>query len=518
MKTKKSVNSYFLRLQTIISPKKTTSIVKFFVNLGLLFSFLSVSLVLMSQFAGIALTKHYQIVILALTLGIVLLILAKAKNTWLIIAGSMGLIVTGYIFRVLVVKLFNTPLVVEPLYSYVYATNWIAGWFVAPHALIWSHWGVYGLLLRYYMKVFGTSLPVVKSLPMLLFLGFIVLVPLTVWLKNKFSILPLVFLLSFYPAIVLYSNFPSGDIIFVGLMGLTLLLLYWTIEKSTTLSYWFWISFLSISMSFMNLFKEMSIITVPLVVVLLFIKLLERKKAIRIIPTLFVIVFWTTLISSTVYSKLEYFAQGPVNQNKTGYFLATGLNQKTFGQFVPAFYRGYYGGLESKIYLGTISRSDYKNYDNKMANIAIKEVTSNSSIVSFFTRKFNTIWESDDALNRMSSFDSLRGTGAAVLKYENKINAVSSAFYLVVSILLAIDIVFAIKRGEKDMVNLFAIYFSAIFTLALFFIEGSPRYRIVAMPTMIVGAAYGLQYLSEIMNLQAVSVKMAEIRGKYFGK
>lgn len=423
-------------------------------------------------------------------------------------------LILGLLLRLYVVYHFRTPLSVESFYTFEYAKHWlINGPAKTSHAIIFNSWGIYALLLTVLMRIFGTSGEVVKNIGIFftLFSGVFILFLASKLNKKVLAIGSLIIFL--YPATLLYVNFPGCDLIFFGLVGLVLVSLFYLEKKIEDKSFLLYVVFFSLSLSIASIFKEALIITYPLSVLVLCYGLIKRNKD-KLLISFVVLSLVTFLAPLPAYKILEKYAQGPINKNKMGYYLATGLNYSTDGLFVHKYYYPMFEQLTQKLEEGKLSKDDYLNFNKYFYQEALVKLEEPRKIAKLIIKKNKHIWENDKLINEMTFYDkSLYGNKPTSHKYlsDKYITPISTGFLIFINIFYFLNIIGTIKSTNKSIYNLYAIFFTALFSLSLFIIEGQPRYRIIVMPTLLFGSIQGMMYFEKIFNARVKQEKNEKV-------
>ncbi len=487
-KTKKhSLSSHALRLLGVL------------VKVGLLGGFVLSFCIVLSQVVYLAVNKSYMSFVFAVVVVLILLVLTKIisppiKVVLIFLMAAIGLAVCSYIIFVL-----KTPLVVEPLYSFEYAKHWLqSGPSVTPHALIFSHWGIFGLLLLVAFKFFGSKVALVKLLGLVAIALPSVLFSILLEIKGKKSLVsPLIFILALYPTYILYSNFPGTDSLIIGLISCAVLLLFLIQRSAQTKVLILEVLVLALVLALSNLFKQTAIILVPIFIIIVLRKLIVENKLKLFLPVIgaFFIVFM--LVPLPIYALLGFYARGPVNKSILAYTLATGLNPRGDGLITYNYYYPYYERLSKEALEGTLTDGSYKREDARFISLLEENIAKQQGYPKLFLDKFNMMWSNDDPINNMSLYSKEFYTLPKLPPFldQDVVKNLSKAFFLAISFLYSMNILRMLKERDESADNVFIVFFTTLMALVLLLVESQPRYRVIVIPLVAYGAVGGLGYL-----------------------
>ncbi len=382
-----------------------------------------------------------------------------------------------------------------------YAKKWMNGPYPVLHALVWTHWGFYGLLLSKLFSIFGSTIFVMKMIGV----GSIAILDLFLIfiqkdLKEKSRpIFMALLLMSIYPLIMLFLNFPTGDLIYIGLWGPALYLFNKIIQKDIPIKRFLALLLLAACVvSVQNLFKDTMIVMLPISSVVVGYFLLKNKSIVRIILVPVVVFMVFTVVHAGAVMRLEKYAVGVSNSSKIGYFIATGTSQSSSGLFNGEYYyKKYWGPLQSDFNSGKLNKESYVKVDKDMSKIAKTNITSDfGKLFDLIVKKNDYMWSSDLPIIRQTSFDDpvFSGTKNTPMEpYRDIFVKISDCFLVFITALFIIDCVYILFSKKQDFINVY----SAISVIGLFvafsIMEGQPRYRIVLTPLLIISASYGLE-------------------------
>jgi hypothetical protein len=280
------------------------------------------------------------------------------------------------------------------------------------------------------------------------------------------------------------------------------------------LYYWLVLVY-SVCLSLGNIYKEMGIITLPAsVLVFIYIiwtqKIRIKQKTKFFVFSVLILIISTLVIGKVSDSLVSYYAKGPVDHYKTGYFIATGLSFETNGRYNPQVASNFLSPLKAAVANGSVGDSVYKQADKAVLEAGLEKVRqSPSNLPKLFASKFNTVWSNDNEINNWN-YDNYILTSAlppnetlAQLKSDlGRFNLMSNAYLLFVialafvgSLFIALD-----KKTEPDAATLVSALVIFGFAGALLIIEVLTRYRSILYPSLCLLAIYGLVFV--VKNLQ----------------
>lgn len=484
--------------------KVISQIFGFIVLVTLLLGILVFTPILAVQIGRLAVSS-WNIYILLLPIPFIVLVAlyyARLKlSAKAMIISSVVITILNIILGIVVIKMFNTPLVVEPSYVIEYVKQWMNGPASVLHALVWTHWGYYGLLLTGVFSIFGSSVYIMKIV------GVAMIVVLDIFLiflqkdlkQNSRAIFFALILISCYPLVFLFLNFPTGDLVYIGLWGPVLYLFNKISQKN--ISFNKFIIFLLIAsfvLSVQNLFKDTIIIVLPIMTVILGIFLIKNKKVGRFILVPLVIFLSYTAVHAGAVAILEHYAMGVANDSKMGYFVATGTSRESAGLFNgDYYYKKYWGPLLVDYDNNKLTKQSYITVDKDMKKVAKENIIDKFwQLPLLFARKDYYMWTSDMPIIMQTSFDDPVYSGnknTPMEPYRDIFANISSCFLIIITAFFAIDCYVMLKSKKYNFINLFCAISVIGFFTAFTVMEGQPRYRLTLTPLMIISACFGIE-------------------------
>ncbi|MEI7690497.1 MAG: phospholipid carrier-dependent glycosyltransferase [bacterium] len=444
----------------------------------------------------------------------------KKRRLLINILTGVFLFIVAFVFRLYLIKIFPSPPASDSFLAFEIAKKWVDGPSSSYQHFFFQHWGIYALALSKGFLLFGKSLLVAKTISVLAGSLSAVIIYAAVLKSTKKYGLALIsgLLLAMWPSFALYSNFLSGEHCFILFFSLSLLSLAYTIsylKDGKKNNFYLWVVIFSISLAIGNVFKEMTIITIPASILvfnwLLSEKTLSPAKFKQRLATkmgvFFVIIFCSFFVTSLSNLAVSYYAKGPINKHKTGFFIATGLNLENAGRYNSKIADEYTAPLLNALDKGYLSDKVYKVSNDAMMNKALQNASIEiKSLPKLFLQKFNTVWSNESEINNWNydnytltksspDKESLRSYMARLETF-NRYSNVFLFFIVLLSMLGTVEIL----RSSKDLLTP-TIYFSTLtiigFSCALLIIEVLTRYRSVLYPAIAIMATYGFMALQK---------------------
>jgi hypothetical protein len=453
--------------------------------------------IVLVQLSGLSQNISYVTYIFLTFLGILLLGSTFIGNKLAIglLAGLLLLI--GIYIRWKSVIFFDLKPISDLLITYNNAQKWTEGPSLSLHNFIFPHWGVYALFLKSWFDVFNDSVLSAKMLNLVASLVMMAAVAALLYLDplRRRSVVGIITLSALYPTFAFYTNFLSGEILFMSLFAVGLLGLSLASRSTATVQYYGCLSIFILCLVLASLLKQLAVIMLPLAALCVTYMLYVRRDYARILPSLATIAIISVLLPMIIYGRLEHYAKGPVNKHGMYLFLASGLSQNTGGQLDSRYYDPYVANLTKAYYSGHLTDGTYQMEGEKMRSVVVSELKDYWGLPGLFDQKVKFVWTDDSNI----SFWFYTADSSRRSYIKPFFDAISKVFYLAISMLFMLNILRTFRDSRYDIVNLYAIFFVCLYIAASLFIEGQARYRIILIPALLIGASGGLMYLHGLL-------------------
>lgn len=457
-----------------------------------------------------------------LFLGLFILIISKVKfslnskktNLFMLIV----LVFLTVFFRLEAIDTFQTPASADFYLAFEAATKWLSGPNFSPQHFFFPHWGIYAVFLSKAL-LFGKTIYVAKVLNILA--ATISVLAVYFALKKSTGKTNLAFtgglILAIWPSYVAYTNILSGENLFITFFSLALLALAYYFSSKPHKKQYLAIFVFAIFLALANIFKETTIVTIPIALfVFSFSYLLESLKPKelfnKIAITFSLLILASVIVTSASHKIVSYYAKGPANNSKTAYFIATGLSFQTNGRYNREIAKKYTDPLNQAVQEKNINQAVYKKSDNKIKNELITSLKQNyAELPKLFINKFYSVWASEEEINNWL-YESYGPSPPSIVASNVKtLNVVSNAFFAVIILSSLFGTTQLLREKSKiNSVYFFSSLFTLGFALALLIIEMLTRYRTILYPALAIQAAFGLEYLINLIKVKQEILKVVQ--------
>ncbi len=438
----------------------------------------------------------------------------KKRQNLINLSICLLLVLTAVLFRIYLINEYPAPPVNDAIIAFDAARSWVSGPSYSLAEFVSQHWGIYAVLLSFVFKIFGSTLVIAKSVSVFAAAVSVAAIFYALLIKTKKLLLAATgaFLVAAWPSFALYVNFLSGDHVFVMFFSLAILALI-LVEKSIAdnayKKYFGYLLLFSVLISIAGVFKEMNIITIPAAIITIVylitnIKNITLSKLKLSIVTILIIIAVAFGITAASNSIVSYYAMGPVNTHKLGYFIATGLNNETGGRYNEKIAKSFLDPIKLSAENNRLDESVYREVDSQMFNIAKNEITNNlDKMPMLLVKKINTVWSNEDEINNWN-YDAYTLTDTKPVAYSMEelrdklsiFNIASNSFMLFIMVLAFLGIwSFILKKQSMSSDIIFISFVVVGFSVSLVIIEVMTRYRSILYVSIAVLATYGVSCL-----------------------